>query len=74
MQICVLWLKVRVTEGAGDGRGHVFTVMNRHEDAFAAYDKALSPNPDLAMAEDARLHAKMRCCDWSHDPLDGLPA
>jgi protein O-GlcNAc transferase len=47
------------------GRGAGLTAMNRHEDAFAAYDRALSLNPDLAMAEGARLHAKMRCCNWS---------
>jgi protein O-GlcNAc transferase len=47
------------------GRGAGLTAMNRHEDAFAAYNRALSLNPDLAMAEGARLHAKMRCCDWS---------
>jgi predicted O-linked N-acetylglucosamine transferase (SPINDLY family) len=53
------------SEEAWFGRGDVFTVMNRHEDAFAAYDRAFSLNPDLALAEGARLHAKMRCCDWS---------
>jgi protein O-GlcNAc transferase len=52
-------------EEAWFGSGAGLTAMNRHEEAFAAYDRALSLNPDLAMAEGARLHAKMRCCNWS---------
>src|SRR5262249_32624802 len=51
--------------GAWYGRGNVFTNLMRYDEAFAAYDKALSIKPDLENVEGARLHAKMFLCDWT---------
>jgi predicted O-linked N-acetylglucosamine transferase (SPINDLY family) len=44
----------------------VLPILNRHDEAFAAYDKAFVLDPDLTGVEGDRLHAKMRVCDWSN--------
>ncbi len=52
--------------GAWLGRGNVFAELRRYSDALAAFDKAFMLKPDDPFAEGARLHAKMRLCDWSN--------
>jgi protein O-GlcNAc transferase len=52
--------------GAWLGRGNVFAELKRCGDALAAFDKAFTLKPDDPFAEGARLHAKMRLCDWSN--------
>src|SRR5882757_452764 len=46
------------------GRGNAFYDLNRYDDALDCFDKALSIKPDLADVEGARLHTKMRLCNW----------
>jgi len=55
-----------VLAGAWLGRGNVFAALRRYGDAVAAFDKAFTLKPDDPFAEGARLHAKMRLCDWSN--------
>jgi len=45
--------------------GNALTSLKRFEDAFVAYDKALSVKPELVGAEGTRLHAKLNICDWT---------
>jgi protein O-GlcNAc transferase len=52
--------------GAWLGRGNVFAELKRYDAAFPAFDKALTLKPGGPFAEGARLHAKMRLCDWSN--------
>ena len=52
--------------GAWLGRGNVFAELRRYDDALTAFDKAFTLRPDDPFAEGARLHAKMRLCDWSN--------
>jgi protein O-GlcNAc transferase len=52
--------------GAWLGRGNVFAALRRYGDALAAFDKAFTLKPDDPFAEGARLHAKMRLCDWGN--------
>jgi predicted O-linked N-acetylglucosamine transferase (SPINDLY family) len=52
--------------GAWLGRGNVFAALRRYGDALTAFDKAFTLKPDDPFAEGARLHAKMRLCDWSN--------
>ena len=51
--------------GAWLGRGNVFVELGRYGDALTAFDKAFTLIPGDPFAEGARLHAKMRLCDWS---------
>jgi protein O-GlcNAc transferase len=44
----------------------VFFELKRHDEAFAAFDKALAFKPDLVGAEGARLYSKIQLCDWSN--------
>jgi predicted O-linked N-acetylglucosamine transferase (SPINDLY family) len=47
------------------GRGNVFFYdLKRYDEAFAAYDRAVSLKPRLRSAEAARLHTKMHLCRW----------
>lgn len=48
------------------GCGYAFEALKRYDDAVAAYDKALAHDPDMPGVEGARLHAKMRLCDWGN--------
>jgi protein O-GlcNAc transferase len=50
-------------EGAWYGRGNILTALGRHDEAFAAYDKALALKPTGA-ARGGRFNAKMQICDW----------
>jgi protein O-GlcNAc transferase len=50
------------------GRGNAFYDLGRYDEAFDCYDKALALKPDLEGVEGARLHTKMRMCQW--DGLD----
>lgn len=50
--------------GAHFGRGNALYDLNRYDDAFGAYDKAFSLNPHLGDVEGARLHTKMKLCNW----------
>ncbi len=52
--------------GAWLGRGNVFVALRRYGDALTAFDKAFRLKPDDPFAEGARLHAKMRLCDWTN--------
>jgi protein O-GlcNAc transferase len=45
-------------------RGNLLFELNRFAEAFEAYDKAFALEPNLEYAESARLHTKMRLCDW----------
>jgi protein O-GlcNAc transferase len=51
--------------GAWLGRGNVFVELRRYGDALPAFDKAFALKPGDSFAEGARLHAKMRLCDWN---------
>ena len=44
--------------------------FKRHDEAIAAYDKALSCNPNLEFAAGERFHWKMRLCDWRNFGLE----
>ena len=46
------------------GRGNLFFRLKRYDNALAAYDKAMSIEPDLIGVEGARLYSKMYHCDW----------
>ncbi|QOZ28893.1 glycosyltransferase family 41 protein [Bradyrhizobium sp. CCBAU 51753] len=46
------------------GRGNALYDLGRYDEAFSAYDQALSLKPDLEGVEGARLHTKMRLCNW----------
>ena len=48
------------------GRGNLFFRLKRYDNALAAYDKAMSIEPDLTGVEGARLYSKMYLCDWRH--------
>ena len=52
--------------GAWLGRGNVFAELKRHDDALTAFGRAYALKPNDPFAEGARLHAKMRLCDWSN--------
>jgi predicted O-linked N-acetylglucosamine transferase (SPINDLY family) len=39
-------------------------MMRRHDEAFAAYDRAFRLAPELTGTEGHRLYAKMHLCDW----------
>ena len=45
-------------------RGKVLSELKRHDEAIAAFDKALTCNPDLEFVAGERLHSKMQLCDW----------
>jgi predicted O-linked N-acetylglucosamine transferase (SPINDLY family) len=47
------------------GRGNVYAELRRYGDALPAFNKAFTLKPGDPFAEGARLHAKMRLCDWS---------
>ncbi|MEN3380544.1 MAG: protein O-GlcNAc transferase, partial [Hyphomicrobiales bacterium] len=47
------------------GRGCVLTARGRHGEAFAAFDKAFALDAESIGLQDARLHSKMRICDWA---------
>ena len=44
------WRSSRTWRDAWLGRGNVYTELRRYNEAFAAYDKALALQPDLASA------------------------
>ena len=44
----------------------MYSELKRHNEAFAAYDKAFAINPDLIGVEGARLHAKTPLCSWTN--------
>ena len=46
------------------GRGCVLP-PGRHGEAFAAFDKAFALDAESIGLQDARLHSKMRICDWA---------
>jgi len=48
------------------GRGTIFTRRRQYDRAYAAYDKAVALQADLALAQGARLHAKMQLCGWTN--------
>lgn len=52
------------------GLGNSFYDLNRYDEAFHAYDGAFSINPHLSDVEGARLHTKMRLCDWNALEVD----
>ncbi len=56
--------------GAWLGRGNAFNEIKHYAEAVAAFDKALALKPDAAYAAVARLHAKMRLCEWSNFDLE----
>ena len=51
---------------AWTGRGNACTDLGRHGEAFQSYDNAFLRKPDLLALEGARLHSKMRICDWAN--------
>src|SRR6202000_1011588 len=46
-------------------RGHLFAMLGRDEDAYAAYARALALKPDLEYLAGDHLTAKLRLCDWA---------
>jgi predicted O-linked N-acetylglucosamine transferase (SPINDLY family) len=48
------------------GHGNVYTELKQYDNAFAAYDRALSLDPDLKYVEGLRLISKMHLCDWTN--------
>jgi protein O-GlcNAc transferase len=47
------------------GRGCVLTARGQHGEAFAAFDKAFALDAESIGLQDARLHSKIRMCDWA---------
>jgi protein O-GlcNAc transferase len=49
------------------GRANVFVEYKRFAEAFAAYDRALSLDPELAwrFVTGHRLFTKLSICDWA---------
>ena len=50
--------------------GHLLAMLRRHDEAFAAYDKAFRLAPDLPGLAGHRLYAKMQLCDWENRDAD----
>src|SRR5205807_1490818 len=48
------------------GPGQIFSDLKRHDQAFAAFDKAFQLDPAMQGVEALRLHAKMYNCEWSN--------
>lgn len=46
------------------GRGHALAALRRWAEAAAAYERAHELEPNLPFLAGARLHARMRTCDW----------
>ncbi len=46
------------------GRGNACYDLKRYDEAFAAYDRAMSIKPDLEGLEGVRLYAKTHLCRW----------
>jgi protein O-GlcNAc transferase len=50
---------------AHNHRGNTLRDLERLDEALDSYEKALLLKPDLVGLEGARLHTKMRLCDWT---------
>jgi protein O-GlcNAc transferase len=48
------------------GRGKMLRWLQRDREAFDAFDRAYTLQPDLDFVEGFRLHAKLNICDWSN--------
>jgi protein O-GlcNAc transferase len=48
------------------GRGKLLAGLRYHQQAFDAFDRAYTLQPDLHYIEGHRLHAKLYACDWSN--------
>lgn len=46
------------------GRGNALSALGRWDEAVPAYDAAFARQPGLPFLAGARLHARMKVCDW----------
>ncbi len=52
------------------GRGNALAALGRWTEAVQAYDAAFAADPNEPFLAGARLHAKMKVCDWSRWDAD----